>query len=94
MDPGDVLVAFTDGVTEATDAEGQVWGENGVLNVLRRSKDARCSELVAAILESAGRFADPVAPADDHTAVVVRLADTVERTWQEEEALALAFAAA
>jgi hypothetical protein len=25
---------------------------------------------------------------------VVRLADTVERTWQEEEAMALAFAAA
>jgi sigma-B regulation protein RsbU (phosphoserine phosphatase) len=94
MDPGDVLVAFTDGVTEAMDAGGREFGENGVLSVLRRSKDARCSELVAEILESASRFAVPVTPTVDRTAMVVRLADTVERTWQEEEAMALAFAAA
>jgi sigma-B regulation protein RsbU (phosphoserine phosphatase) len=94
VDPGDVLVAFTDGVTEATDIEGQQWGENGVLNVLRRCKHARGSELVAEILESAGRFADPAAPADDRTAVVVRLTDPAERTSQGEEATELAFAAA
>jgi sigma-B regulation protein RsbU (phosphoserine phosphatase) len=99
MDPGDVLVAFTDGVTEATDIEGQQWGENGVLNVLRRCKHARGSELVAEILESAGRFADPAAPADDRTAVAVRLTDPAqrapaERASQGEEATELAFAAA
>jgi sigma-B regulation protein RsbU (phosphoserine phosphatase) len=94
IDPGDVLVAFTDGVTEATDIEGQQWGENGVLNVLRRCKHARLSELVAEMLESAARFADPTAPADDRTAVVVRLTDSAERTSQGEEATELAFAAA
>jgi sigma-B regulation protein RsbU (phosphoserine phosphatase) len=73
IDPGDVLAAFTDGVTEAMDIEGRQWGENGVLNVLRRCKQARGSELVAEILESAGQFADPAALPDDRTAVVVRL---------------------
>ena len=94
MDPGDLLVAFTDGVTEATDAEGREWSENGVLSVLRRCRDARGSELVAEILESAGRFADPMATADDRTAVVVRLTDTAGRTLQGEEAMEPAFAAA
>ena len=94
MDPGDVLVAFTDGVTEAMDAEGRVWSENGVLSVLRRCRNARGPELVAEILESAGRFADPRAPADDRTAVVVRLCDATERALQEEEALEPACAAA
>ena len=86
IDPGDVLVAFTDGVTEATDIDGQQWGENGVLNVLRRCRHARGSELVAEILESAGRFADPAAPADDRTGVVVRLTDPSERASQGKEA--------
>ena len=94
IDPGDLLVAFTDGVTEATDAEGREWSENGVLSVLRRCRDARGSELVAEILESAGQFADPTATADDRTAVVVRLTDTAERTLQKEEPMELAFAAA
>jgi len=94
MDPGDLLVAFTDGVTEATDAEGREWSENGVLSVLRGCKDARSSELVAEILESAGRFADPMAPVDDRTAVAVRLTETADRTLQEDEAMELAFAAA
>lgn len=94
MDPGDVLVAFTDGVTEAADAQGREWGEDGVLSVLRRCRDARGSESVAEILESARRFADPVMPADDRTAVVVRLADTAEHTMPEEEAMELAFGAA
>jgi hypothetical protein len=55
--------------------------------------------LVAEILESAGRFADPAAPADDRTAVAVRLTDPAqrapaERASQGEEATELAFAAA
>lgn len=94
MEPGDLLAAFTDGVTEATDAEGREWSENGVLSVLRRCRDARGSELVAEVLESARRFADPVAAADDRTAVVVRLTDTAARTLQGEEAMEPAFAAA
>jgi len=94
IDPGDLLVAFTNGVTEAIDAEGREWGEDGVLSVLRRCKDARASELVAEILESAERFADPLAPMDDRTAVVVRFTDTAQRTLQEKEATELALAAA
>jgi phosphoserine phosphatase RsbU/P len=94
VDPGDVLVAFTDGVTEALDAQGREWSESGVLNVLRRCEYARSSELVAEILQSAGRFADPVTPADDRTAVVVRFTDATERTLHEEAAMELAFVAA
>ena len=94
MDPGDVLAAFTDGVTEATDAEGREWSESGVLNVLRRRKDVRSAELVAEILESAGRFADPVSRADDRTAVVLRSTGPAEHLLQEEEVTELAFAAA
>jgi phosphoserine phosphatase RsbU/P len=94
MDPGDVLVAFTDGVTEATDAGKLEWGEEGVSSTLRWCKDARASELVIEVLESAGRFADPVAPADDRTAIVVRLPDAGERTFPEEGARDLTLAAA
>jgi sigma-B regulation protein RsbU (phosphoserine phosphatase) len=94
VEAGDVLVAFTDGLTEAADAQGRAWGENGILSVLRRSKDARSSVLVGEILESAARFTDPVAPAQDRTAVVVRFTAATGLMLQEEEAAELAFAAA
>jgi len=94
MDPGDVLAVFTDGVTEATDAEGRQWSENGVLRVLQRRPDMRSSELVAEVLEAAGRFAHPAAPVDDLTAVVVQLTGRAAYAVQEEEATEMAFAAA
>jgi sigma-B regulation protein RsbU (phosphoserine phosphatase) len=94
MDPGDILVAFTDGIAEATDGQGRVWGEDGILSVLRRCHDARSPELVAEILESARRFADSMTVADDRTAVVVRLAEPAKHPIQDEEAVELACAAA
>ncbi|HTP30834.1 MAG TPA: PP2C family protein-serine/threonine phosphatase [Candidatus Acidoferrales bacterium] len=94
MEPGDVLVAFTDGVTEARDTLGREWGENGIHEVFRRCRAARSSELVVEILESASRFANPLVPVDDRTVVVVRLRDTMRRTLHDEESAGLALTAA
>jgi sigma-B regulation protein RsbU (phosphoserine phosphatase) len=37
--PGDLVIAFTDGITEATDRDGEEWGVHGLL------KAAVCAEL-------------------------------------------------
>ncbi len=93
MLPGDLLVAFTDGVSEAKNAEGRTWTEEGILSVLRRCRNEPAAHLVAEILESAERFADPMAPPDDRTAAAVRFIDAEELKLRDE-AIELAFTAA
>jgi hypothetical protein len=43
LEPGDVLLAFTDGITEAADIQGRELCEAGVLRVMRNHSDARAS---------------------------------------------------
>lgn len=67
--PGDTLIVFTDGITEALDEAGEELRLAGVMEVLRENHGARSTELVASIMEAASAFGDP---ADDRTVVVVR----------------------
>ncbi|SPE34883.1 Serine phosphatase (fragment) [Candidatus Sulfopaludibacter sp. SbA3] len=69
FEPGDILIAFTDGVTDAVDGSGGEFRMAGILDVVRQHPGARSSDLVAFIMDAASRFADPV---DDRTVVVVR----------------------
>ncbi len=58
FEPGDLLIAFTDGVPDG-----------GIPDLVRRNPRGRTSDLVALIMEAANSVD---APADDHTVVVAR----------------------
>lgn len=71
LEPGDLLIAHTDGVTDARNAEGIEFGELGVLRAVERHPGARACDLARAILEAIDRHAC-CARQDDRTVVVVR----------------------
>jgi sigma-B regulation protein RsbU (phosphoserine phosphatase) len=73
--PGDLLLLFTDGVTEARNRDGKQFGEQGIAAVLQRFGDASPEELADRVMEAVAAWSGPD-PADDQTAVVVQ----VERT--------------
>jgi phosphoserine phosphatase RsbU/P len=54
--PGDRVVLFTDGVTEAYDEEGEEFGEARLLEVLRQNRAAAPGALQESILAAAGAF--------------------------------------
>ncbi len=65
----DVLVMYSDGVTEATNAEGEEFGEDRLLEVVRRSgKDAQA--IVDAVDAAVREFTAGQPAADDITVVV------------------------
>jgi sigma-B regulation protein RsbU (phosphoserine phosphatase) len=71
LEPGDVLILYTDGVTEASDDEGREFEVEGILTAVGDHDGATSSEIVgrivAAVTEhSAGR------QSDDFTLVVVK----------------------
>ncbi len=71
--PGDLLVACTDGVIEARDAQGEEFGLEGVLDVLRRLRTWSPDEAVAECHQAVRRFAVD-SRRDDVTCVALSLA--------------------
>lgn len=70
--PGDVLVFFTDGVTEAFDATGRLFGEERLQAVVAAQPDADASQILKAIIAAVEDFSQDTPPADDFTLFVVK----------------------
>ena len=74
LDRGDVYAFCTDGLFETTDPEGREFGTAGLTEVLSHLHDRPAREIVEAILQAASDFRRAVAPSDDVTIVVVKIA--------------------
>lgn len=94
LETGDVLVAFSDGVTDAVDASGREFREEGVLRVLERYPSAGAAELSARLLDSVANFGTPSVEAGDRTVVVVRLVQATAKQPLVDEAAEFSGAAA
>jgi serine phosphatase RsbU (regulator of sigma subunit) len=71
--PGDRLVLFTDGVSEAADAEGEQFGEERIEELVSDSRDLGALELQRTIVDASLSFSGGELE-DDLTLVVVRVA--------------------
>jgi sigma-B regulation protein RsbU (phosphoserine phosphatase) len=72
MGPGDVLVAFTDGLVEAESPEGAELGDEALAEVVRRHPEATADELFEALLVEAFQHLGGNSFRDDVTLVVVK----------------------
>ena len=76
FEPGDVLVCYTDGVTEARDRRGEQFGPERLLEVIRENRHADADELAQAIIDATNQFsADP--SADDRAVLAVKVSGGV-----------------
>lgn len=71
LTPGDTLVLFTDGVTEAIDAKKRQFGEDRLREVLRAAKGGSAGEIVAALSAAIQDYAGSELQADDFTILAV-----------------------
>jgi serine phosphatase RsbU (regulator of sigma subunit) len=69
---GDVLVLFSDGVTEAPDPRGEEFGEQRLADLVRSLRDRPASEIVEQIHKAVVAFSEGAPAADDITVVVAR----------------------
>ncbi|MBL8156817.1 MAG: SpoIIE family protein phosphatase, partial [Anaerolineae bacterium] len=72
LEPGDVVVYYTDGLTDAENPAGESFGEARIAETLRQFGNASASEILQAILSAVESFAEGVVPFDDLTLMVVR----------------------
>ncbi len=69
--PGDVLILYTDGVTDAINADSQPFGEERFKAILASMGELGAAEVVATILEAIHEFEGSEPPADDITVLAV-----------------------
>jgi serine phosphatase RsbU (regulator of sigma subunit)/predicted enzyme related to lactoylglutathione lyase len=70
--PGDVLALYTDGVTEAFNNEGEEFGEQRLIEALRRNRERSSQALLAAIVDEVQQFGSRDEQHDDITLIVAK----------------------
>ena len=70
--PGDALILYTDGVTEALNGDGEMFGEERLWDVIAGSQGSSADETIGALCGALAAFTGGAEPADDVTVVVVR----------------------
>jgi serine phosphatase RsbU (regulator of sigma subunit)/dihydrofolate reductase len=71
--PGDILLAFTDGISEAMNASEDEWGEDQMIAEAQAHADLNAKELLQHLFRAADAFAAGATQHDDMTIVVLRL---------------------
>ena len=74
----DILVAYTDGITEAANTSGQLWGMERLESLLRSCGRMTPDEIVERILAEVSDFANDERQRDDVTLVVMKVQDGCE----------------
>jgi sigma-B regulation protein RsbU (phosphoserine phosphatase) len=72
LDPGDLVLAYTDGVTEAVNPAGEEWGEEGLLRAVAEHEAQSGDEMVEGIFRSMDEFSLG-RQTDDATVIVLRV---------------------
>lgn len=70
--PGDSLLLYTDGVTEAMDAQGHVFGRECMLQAVEASSGADASGIITAVLEKVRQHASGAMQSDDITMLCLK----------------------
>lgn len=73
---GDVLVIYSDGVTESENVEGKVFGEQGLADVLYAAHSAPADKILQAILDSASLHRGSQPLGDDLTVLIIKASDS------------------
>jgi serine phosphatase RsbU (regulator of sigma subunit) len=72
LHPGDWLIVFSDGVSEALSADGEEYGEARILKTVHAHADADAQQMLQALFTDVREFTTGAAQSDDITAMVLR----------------------
>ena len=80
LEPGDTLILFSDGVTEAMDPAEDLYGVPRLREVLTGQMQTPLDELQRLVLDAVENFAHGASQADDLTLLLVRYRATIPIT--------------
>lgn len=72
LNPHDVIVIYTDGVTDALNPAGEMFGRERLMTVLRAAENTGAAGIAHALEQALAEFTAGLAPFDDMTYVVIK----------------------
>jgi sigma-B regulation protein RsbU (phosphoserine phosphatase) len=76
--PGEVFLFFSDGIPDAQNEDGVVFGMGRVAHVLEKHRKESASEIMEAVFTEVNRFVGSVEAFDDQTVAVVKIKETTK----------------
>ena len=73
INSGQIILIGTDGIKEAVDTHGEMFGNERLLNVIRDSAEQPAREILDKVFKSLNDFRHPLEPDDDETLVVIKV---------------------
>ena len=73
LERGDILLLYTDGITEAADSQGTLWGEDRLAEIIRQNAEASSEQLIQMIMSALKEHTNGSPLADDVTLVISKL---------------------
>jgi phosphoserine phosphatase RsbU/P len=73
LNPGDLLVLYTDGFSEAMTAEDEEWGEERMLAAVEAVRSKSAEEVLSGLFEAADRFTQGAPQQDDMTLLTLKI---------------------
>ena len=73
LEPGDVLVIFTDGVVEAENNQEEEYGDTRLLALLAANRRGSAADILKAVMGSVDTFVGDARQHDDLTCLVARV---------------------
>lgn len=70
---GQVIVIRTDGIKEASNSQGEYFGNERLMNIMREHHDRPAKEILNEVFDALERFRHPVERDDDETLVVIKV---------------------
>jgi sigma-B regulation protein RsbU (phosphoserine phosphatase) len=84
LQPGESVVLYTDGVTEATNLDGEFYEESRLERIIDRIADCPAEEMLKTIINSVETFTHHAPPADDITLLVLKYVGLVREPGIDE----------
>ena len=74
LQPGNVLVVYSDGITEAMDADGEQFGEERLVTLVKEYQHESAADLIEAIITEVKSYSSSTPQVDDMTMIVIKRA--------------------
>jgi len=72
LEPGDLLVCYSDGITEPENAYGEMFGEERLIDIVKRSRNQEDSAIIGGIIDAVRNWHAADEMPDDMTLLIAR----------------------
>lgn len=71
--PGDILVVYTDGITEITNPSGEEWGVDRLIETIQQNRDHSAQEIVTRVFDAIDSYSQNAEAVDDMTLIILKV---------------------